>query len=99
MTTEKKQAYLKSFISNYLFFVVSPLPYLPRNFFCDMTGTQSRVDSFKSILKESNRFLCSVVNLFREISLIGWRNCYRTWERLFWNLQKLLPEALNNGVS
>lgn len=98
MTPSQKQNYLQPFISNYLFFVVSPSPYLPRGFFSDMTGTKTRADSFQHVLQSSNRFLCSVVNLFREFSLIGWRHCYRSWARLFWNLQELLPQALVNGT-
>jgi hypothetical protein len=97
LNQDQKEKYLKNFIPNYLFFVCSPLPFLPRGFFGAMTNTKTRLTSFEYIHNEPRRLLCSVVNLFNEISLIGWKFCYKSWDRLFWNLRELLPNALEKG--
>lgn len=98
MTTNQKRDYLTKFISSYLFYVSTPFQIMSNNFFLEMSNSGSKGESFNVILCESKRFLCSAVNVLHEISLLEWKNCFRSWGKLFFHLQKLLPAALLNGI-
>lgn len=98
LTNAQKREYSAKFISNYLFYACSPYQIMSTNFFLEMSNSSSKGESFNVILCESKRFLCSAVNILHEISLLEWKHCYRSWGKLFFHLQKLLPAALFNGI-